>query len=212
MPSATTAKFTDLHAAEAERRTQTAEREVARDAPQESAPAYARPIEERVSVLETHWEDVGSKTVTINDLKGLRASFTGWAVVTIATMLIAFVTMFLMQQSGISSTRSELQGNLNAVIAELKADNRSINTRIDRVEQRLERLEEKMDARFEKMETRFEKIDSQFKEIDARFNEQDAKFEKIDARFDEIDARFREQDVKLDAIMAAIREQRQDSR
>jgi len=32
MPSATTAKFTDLHAAEAERRTQTAEREVARDA------------------------------------------------------------------------------------------------------------------------------------------------------------------------------------
>jgi chromosome segregation ATPase len=69
---------------------------------------------------------------------------------------------------------------------ELKADLRS--------------LESKMDSRFNALEAKFSSIDSRFNLTDAKFSSIESRFSSIDARFDSMESRFSSIDARFDLM------------
>jgi len=95
-------------------------------------------IEERTAVLETRWEETVPTLATNKDISDLRGEMRNlenrlikWVVGTAIALVAVFVALFT------ANTQ-----RMDAALAELKADSRSMNARIDR-------LDEKIDSRFD---------------------------------------------------------------
>jgi len=95
-------------------------------------------IEERTAILETRWEETVPTLATSKDISDLRGEMRNlenrlikWVIGAAIALVAVFVALLT------ANTQ-----RIDAALAELKADSRSMNARIDR-------LDEKIDTRFD---------------------------------------------------------------
>jgi len=136
-------------------------REATREATTTSTPARATTTEERLAVVE-------AAHVTRAELAQVENRLVWWVIGAAATVLIsvAGITFALHSstnaridstnvriESAIDGLRAETNARIDSAVADLKADNRETNARLDQVNQRLDRVIEMMDAKFNMMMT-----------------------------------------------------------
>jgi len=129
------------------------------------------PIEERLSVLETRAES----TATRADVRGAENRMILWILGTGVALMAVFFAML-----STSTSRTD------AAIADVRADSRAMNARMDALDAKIDRLDAKLDARFDALLARQDGLDAKLDRLDA----------KMDARFDAIMAELREQRSK----------------
>ena len=70
--------------------------------------------------------------------------------------------------------------SISEILGEVRADQRTHERRLTRIEQRLDAH----DGRFDAIDRRFDVIDRRFDVIDRRFDAADQRFDQLDAKFD----------------------------
>jgi len=156
------------------------------------------PIEERVSVLETHSPTLATRA----DISDLRSEIIKWGVGAVIALSAVFFAL-------LAANTARTDGTL----ADIKADGRAMNARIDRLDEKIEASVAKLDAKLENSIAKLDaKIDALAARQDARMGALDAKIDrldaKLDARFDALLSRQEKLDTKFDAMMAELRSQR----
>jgi len=108
------------------------------------------PLEERVAVLETHAQQIATKA----DISDLRSEILKWGVGAVVALSAVFFALL-----AASTARTD------ATLADIKADQRAMNARI-------ERLDEKIDSRFDALLSRQDKLDAKFDAVLAELRSQ----------------------------------------
>jgi len=141
-----------------EERTHEVTREAADTVAHEAAPATRaapRTIAERLAVLE-------ATSATKADLAEVKASLIKWVLGVGASALVAFIALLFATQHSLNSridqVQSDMTARIDSAVAELRAENRATNERIDQINQRLDSVIEKIDAKFDQTNQRLDRL------------------------------------------------------
>jgi len=102
-------------------------------APRSRAQPRTSSLEERTAVLETRWEQTVPTLATSKDISDLRSELLKWGVGAVIALSAVFFALL-----DASTARTD------STLADIKADGRATNARIDR-------LDAKMDSRFDSL-------------------------------------------------------------
>jgi len=89
---------------------------------------------------------------------------------------------------------SQSNCRLAGVEVDIRELRKSMDQKLDKLDDRMRNLDAKLDARFERQDAIWERA---LEKLDARFEKLDARFEKLDNKIDRIDAKF---ESKLEAL------------
>jgi len=130
------------------------------------------PLEERVSVLETHAQSIA----TVADVRAAENRLILW-ILSAAVALAGFCFAIL------SGSEGRIDKRMDAL-------DTALNKRMDTLDTALNKRMDALDSRMDKFEARIDRLEERMDRLDAKV---DSRFDKLDAKFDALLAELRSQ-------------------